>query len=60
MNFKPIDDLWERVALSKQDSDVTLFYNLMFLGEALVKTVTSGLIASVQDDRDKNRYRLLH
>ncbi len=58
--FKPMDDLWERVGLGKQDSDVTLFLNLMYLGEALVKIVTAGMIAAIDDDKDRNRYRLLH
>jgi hypothetical protein len=60
LHFKLIDDLWERVDLGRRDSDVALFLNLMYVGEALVKTVTACMVAAIDDDRDRNRYRLLH
>lgn len=58
--FKPIDRMWDRVEVARDDSDVVLFYDLLKLGELVTKTATAGLIAAVQDDRERHRYRLLH
>lgn len=58
--LKPISRMKERVEVARDESDVVLFYDLMKLGELIVKTVTAGCIAAVQDDRERHRYRLLH
>lgn len=52
--------MWERVNIAKQDSDSSLFLALMYLGEAILKTTTLGLIAGIEESGDRNRYRLLH
>lgn len=58
--FKPINRMWQRVEAARDDSDIALFYDLMKLGELVTKTATAGLIAAVEDDRERHRYRLLH
>ncbi len=58
--LKPISKMRDRVEVARNESDVVLFYDLMKLGELVVKTATAGLIAAVQDDRGRHRYRLLH
>lgn len=58
--FKPVDRMWDRVEAARDDSDIALFYDLMKLGELVTKTATAGLIAAIQDDRERHRYRLLH
>lgn len=58
--FEPIDRMWERVEAARRDSEMALFYNLMHLGELLTKTVTSGLVAAVSEERERHHYRLLH
>lgn len=58
--FKPIDQMRNRVEVARDESDVVLFYDLMKLGELVVKAATAGLIAAVQEDRERHRYRLLH
>ncbi|MGW1708262.1 NB-ARC domain-containing protein [Streptomyces sp. NPDC002206] len=50
--------MWERVEQSKQDSDVAYFHDLMLLGELLVKFTTSAILASVENDRDRQRYKI--
>jgi hypothetical protein len=60
MSFKPIDKMWERVEVARQDSDVSLFLNLLYLGEMLTKLITVGLVAAVADDRQRHRYRQAH
>ena len=58
--LKPILKMRDRVDVARDDSDVVLFYDLMKLGELIVKTVTAGLIAAMPDDRERYRYRLVH
>lgn len=58
--LKPIDKMRYRVEVARDESDVVLFYDLMKLGELVVKTATAGLIAAVQEDRERHRYGLLH
>ena len=58
--LKPISRMRDRVDVARDESDVVLFYDLMKLGELIVKTTAAGFIAAVQDDRERHRYRLLH
>jgi NB-ARC domain len=60
MTFIPIDRMRERVHLAQQDSDTTLFLQLMYFGEMIVKLTAAGLVSAVQPDRDRHRYRLVH
>ncbi len=60
MNFIPLDKLFERIEIARQDSDTTLFLALMYTGEMLTKLVTAGLVGAVLDDRDRHRYRQIH
>ena len=60
MALKPIEKMLEAVDVARTDSDVSLFFELMYLGELLTKTVAAGLVAGIVDDRDRHRYRQLH
>ncbi|MEI6828178.1 MAG: hypothetical protein WCK54_21505 [Desulfuromonadales bacterium] len=60
MLFRPIERMLERVELSKDDSDISYFTSLMYLGEMVVKVIASGLVAAIVDERERHRYRLLH
>ena len=60
MRFLPIDRMWERVEIARQDSDVLLFLSLLYAGELLTKTIVAGLVAAIKDDKERHRYRLLH
>jgi len=55
-----IEQVLERVERAKSDSDYTHFFALLFAAEALAKTMVIGLVASIADDNDRNRYRLEH
>jgi hypothetical protein len=55
-----IDNVVDRVEAAKSDSDFTYFFSLLLLGEAMCKTTALGLLASLSDDPDRNRYRLEH
>jgi tetratricopeptide (TPR) repeat protein len=58
--LKPISKMRDRIEVARDESDVVLFYDLMKLGELIVKIATAGLVAAVPDDRERYRYRLLH
>src|SRR6185437_4030849 len=60
MRFLPLQKMWERFDLSLRDSDAAAFFDLMCLGELLVKSTVLGLIAAVDPDKDRHQYRLLH
>lgn len=49
----------QRVATTRSDcDDTTLFMELMYLGELALKVMVLGMVAAVDDDRDRHRYRL--
>ena len=50
----------DRAEREREDSDSAYFGALMYAGEMLVKLVGAGLVAAVQDDRERHRYRLEH
>jgi hypothetical protein len=56
MKFKPFDKMRERVEVAKQDSDVSFFNNLLYLGEMLTKTVASALVSAIVDDQNRKRH----
>ena len=56
----PIDRMWERVEIARQDSDTALFLALLYCGEMIVKIIAAGLVAAIRDDRERHRYRQAH
>jgi tetratricopeptide (TPR) repeat protein len=60
MGMISIDKMWERIEIARQDSDTSLFFTLMYFGEMVVKIVGAGLIAAIDDDRERHRYRQEH
>jgi hypothetical protein len=60
MGMMPIDRMWERVEIARQDSDTSLFLELLYCAEMVVKIVGSGMVAAIADDRERHRYRLSH
>lgn len=57
---RAIDQVMQRVRVARADSDLNYFFSLLLAGEALFKTVTLGMITALEDDKDRNRYRLEH
>jgi len=52
--------MWDRVEHARNDSDTTFFLSLIYLGEMLTKTVVAALIAALEEDSNKTKYRHLH
>ncbi|MFI5109046.1 MAG: hypothetical protein ACHP78_09400 [Terriglobales bacterium] len=60
MAVSPIEKMWERIQVARQDSDTSLFDSLMLFGEMVLKAATAGMVAAVLDDKNRNRYRQLY
>jgi hypothetical protein len=58
MTFKPFDWMWEQIQDEYENSEVAYFNSLMYLGEMLTKIVAAGMIAAVDNTRDRQQYRL--
>lgn len=59
-NFRPFTLMNHRLELARADSDTAYFYDLLYYGEMLLKLTVAGVIAGLQDDKDRHRYRLEH
>lgn len=60
MGLIPIDKMWERVEITRQDSDTSLFLTLMYFGEMVVKLVGAGCVTAIENDRERHQYRQIH
>ena len=60
MKHQAIEQILSRVEQAKTESDFTCFFAILLAAEALAKTIVLGLVASIADDKDRNRYRLEH
>ena len=58
--YLPIGRMRARVEQDRADSDVSLFFSLLYYGEFLTKLVALGLAAGISDDRDRRRYGVLY
>jgi hypothetical protein len=56
--MEPIKRLVERVERAGEGSDTASFFGLLYLGEFLCKLTIVGLLAILDEDDDRNRYRL--
>lgn len=57
--LKPLQLMFDRVR-SFSESDTTRFSELLYAGEFILKFTTAAFVCSIEDDREKHRYRLLH
>lgn len=57
INFVFIDRFLERLHAAQSESDSSYFYDLILLGEAITKITALFLIANINNDKDRNRYR---
>nr|WP_315142072.1 NB-ARC domain-containing protein [uncultured Flavobacterium sp.] len=49
-----------RLESSKGESDLAYFYDLMNYGEFITKIITLFMVASINDDKDRTKYRFEH
>ena len=61
VTIQALGRMQQRVQLTRSDcDDTTLFLELLYLGEITLKLMVAGMVAAVDDDRDRHRYRLEH
>lgn len=53
----PVQKMLDRAYIEKAESDAGYFDALMYTGEMLVKLVVAGMVAAIQDDKEKHRYQ---
>jgi hypothetical protein len=58
--FVPLAPMRHRLELAKSDSDTAYFFDLMYYGEYIVKLVCLGVVAGLNDEKERHRYRLEH
>lgn len=58
MTLIPLQRMWERSDRARDDSDTALFYDLLYLGELIVKLTTASMTALLNEDRERQRYGL--
>ena len=58
MSILPIERMWDRVKIDKDKSDKDYFDALMYTGELMTKLVAAGMVAAVNDGRERHQYRL--
>lgn len=54
----PLAQIEQRLAQSREDSDVAFFYELLNAGEMAVKLLTAAMVACLEPDRERHQYRL--
>jgi NB-ARC domain len=58
--FLPVEKMWQRVGITKEESDTAYFHDLMYLGELLAKLTVAAVVALIDDDRERTRYQYAH
>ena len=54
----PLKKILARSEQEKGESDAAYFDALMYAGEMVTKLTAAGLVAAIQDDKERHRYRL--
>lgn len=57
IDFIPLKQMLLRAKASKDESDVSYFYDLMTIGEMVTKFITLFFVANIEDDVERTRYR---
>ncbi|UDG95321.2 tetratricopeptide repeat protein [Rhodococcus opacus] len=58
MRFVPVVRMEERAALAKSDSDTSYFFDLMYMGEIVLKTMLVELISGLEKTTERHRYQV--
>jgi hypothetical protein len=57
-SFLPVTRMIERAHLARDESDTAYFFELLYLGEMVIKPLVVEVLAGLQDDRERHRYAL--
>jgi hypothetical protein len=56
--LSPLAQVTGRIDGAREDSDVAYFYELLYGGEMATKLATAALVACLEEDRERHRYRV--
>lgn len=56
--FLPVLRMLERAELARDESDTSYFFELLYLGELVLKVLVVEILAGMQDERDRHRHSL--
>jgi hypothetical protein len=59
VSILPIQLMWNRAENTRENGALN-FDELLYIGEAIYKTYVAGIVAAVDDDPNRHRYRLTH
>ncbi len=54
----PVARMLDRLRLARDESDTAYFWELLFLGELVIKVLAVELLAGLQEDREHHRYAI--
>jgi hypothetical protein len=54
--MRPLERMKDRIEIAKDNSDKDYFDNLMYYGELVLKTIVSGFVACIIDDKERLKY----
>ena len=60
MAWSLLESMWDRVEVDKQESDATYCLTLLYFGELVTKLTVLALLAAVQTDTNRSRYKQHH
>lgn len=60
MPLLPLDQMMSRVNRYGSDSDTSMFNELLYAGEFILKLTTVAMVSAIENDKESHRYRLLH
>lgn len=56
--FVPVQRMQQRAALAREDSDTSYFFDLLYLGEMIIKVITLELVSGLSEERERHRHAL--
>jgi hypothetical protein len=56
--FLPTIRMFERAEIARNDSDTSYYFELLYLGELVVKILVVEVLAAIEDERDQYRHAL--
>ena len=56
--FLPVIRMVERAEIARDESDAAYYFELLYLGELVMKMLVIEVLGSIEDERDQNRHAL--
>src|SRR5215813_685672 len=56
--FLPVIRMLERAEIARDESDTSYYFELLYLGELIIKMLTIEVLASIEEEREQYRHAL--